>query len=272
MDGTGLLVILFGLVLGSFLNACIYRIPRGESVLWPGSRCPHCRQRIRPRDNIPVLSFLFLRGRCRHCRRPIGWIYPAVELLTAGCYYLLYLKYGLSFPFFIGLVFSSLLLVLAFIDLHERILPNAITYPGIILGVLVSPFQSVEFFEGDVFLGTPAGAGEHPIHALLGVLLGGGLLWLVAVLYEKLRKVEGMGFGDVKMMAMVGAFLGWRYAWLTIFLGSLAGALVGSLYLVASGKGRRYELPFGTFLALGALVVTLWGRALLGWYSGLLGP
>ena len=261
-----LIVLVSGVVVGSFLNVCIHRIPRGLSVIGPGSRCPHCDSPIRAWENIPLLSFTFLRGRCRYCDQPIGWIYPTVEAFTALLFYLLFLKYGFNSPFFLNAVFFSLLIILMFSDLFERILPDVITLSGLLCGLLVAPFQSPEFFQDDLFWVGGSKFWTHYLQSLSGIVVGGGTLWFVASLYLKLRKVEGMGFGDVKMMAMVGAFLGWRYAWLTIFCGSLLGALVGSLYIYLFGKNRRYELPFGTFLGVGAVITTLWGRDLLSWY------
>ena len=261
-----IIVVISGLVVGSFLNVCIYRIPRGRSIIRPGSYCLHCHSPVRSWENIPLLSFIFLRGRCSHCKQPIGWVYPTVEVLTALLFYLLFLKYGFSHTFFLNGVFFCLLVILIFIDLFERILPNVITLSGLVLGLLTSPFQSPEFFQGDLFWTGGAEPWKQYLHSLLGVVVGGGTLWLVATLYLKLRKVEGMGGGDIKMIAMVGAFLGWRYAFLTIFLGSLLGALAGSLYIYVFRKGRRYELPFGTFLGVGAILSTLWGRDLASWY------
>lgn len=263
-------VILLGLVIGSFLNVCIHRIPRGESIVRPASRCPQCNSLIRPWHNIPVLGYLLLRGRCADCGKPISPVYPAVEILTALLFELAFLKYGLSWPFGLALLFFSLLIVLNFIDLFERLLPDVLTLSGTLIGFLAAPLQSLEFFHSDPFLPEPTAWWTAYLHSGAGILLGGGILWLVAALYLKLRKVEGMGFGDIKMMCMVGAFLGWRYAWLTIFIGSLLGALIGSLYIYFLGKGRRYELPFGTFLAAGAVVAALWGVQLLESYLNLL--
>ncbi len=263
-------VILFGLVIGSFLNVCIHRIPRGESVVRPSSRCPNCNSPVRPWHNIPLLGYLLLRGRCADCKEPISPVYPAVEAMTALLFELAFLKYGWTAPFAIALIFFSLLIVLNFIDLFERLLPDVFTLGGTVIGFLCAPLQSAEFFRDDPFLPDPAAWWLAYLHSGVGILLGGGVLWLVATVYLKVRKIEGMGFGDIKMMCMVGAFLGWRYAWLTILVGSLLGAVIGSLYIYLLGKGRRYELPFGTFLAAGAAVVALWGVRLLESYLKLL--
>lgn len=256
-----LLIIGVGLAVGSFLNVCIHRIPRGESILRPRSRCPHCLHPIAPWHNIPLLSYLLLRGRCAYCRQRISWIYPVVELLTASLFYTLYLQFGWTPPLLVNALFVSLLVVLVFIDLYERILPDLFTLGGTLAGFLLAPFQSPRYFTS--WAAEPASAGSHYLASLLGILVGGGFLWAVAVLYQKLRKREGMGFGDIKMMAMVGAFLGWKYAWLTIFAGSLLGAVFGSLYILAWRRGRYYALPFGTFLGAGALLALFWGPQLL---------
>lgn len=260
------IVLLVGLAVGSFLNVCIHRIPKGESVVLPASRCPNCKSAIRPWHNIPVLGFLLLKGKCRACRQPIGWIYPAVEILTAAVLYSAFLKFGLSIALAINALFFAILIVLNFIDLFHRILPDVLTLGGAVVGFLVAPWQSRRFFEGDPLLPAPISMWDVYAHSLAGILIGGGMLWLAAYLYLKLRRVEGMGFGDIKMMAMVGAFLGWRFAWGTIFAGSLLGAVIGSIYLLARGKGRRYELPFGSFLAVGAILNALWGPEFLQWY------
>lgn len=268
MVETHLLIIGLGLVMGSFLNVCIYRIPQKRSIVHEGSSCPHCRRTIRPWENIPVLSFLILRGRCRSCEIGISWFYPTVELATPLLFYLLLLKFGMSSPLLVNMVFFGLLIVLIFIDLFERILPNMVTLGGLVLGFLVSPLQSNEFFKlPQIFVGEPA-PWTHYIYSMAGIMVGGGFFWLVAVFYRKVRKQEGMGFGDIKMIAMVGAFLGWQYTWLTILVGSFLGAMVGSVYIYAFGRGRQYELPFGSFLGVGAIVSTLWGEDLLRLYLG----
>ena len=268
MPAVVVLVVIAGLVFGSFLNVCIYRIPRGLSVVLPSSRCPDCGRVIRPWENIPLLSFLLQRGRCRGCGRPISWVYPTVEAMTAVCFGLLYWKFGLAWPFFLNAAFFCLIVALIFIDLFDRILPDVLTLGGTVLGFLLSPFQSPEFLHGtgSVAWGGPI-AGSY-LNSALGILFGGGFLWLVAWAYLKLRKIEGMGFGDVKMMAMIGAFLGWQFSWLTILLGSLLGALLGGFYIWLAGQNRRYELPFGSFLGLAAMVVTLAGPAFVHWYIG----
>ena len=259
-------VIAFGLALGSFINVCIYRVPRGQSVLRPRSSCPHCNHPIRPWENLPILSYLFLRGKCSQCRGRISWVYPTVEVSTGLLFYLLFLKYGFHTPLLINTVFFGLLVTLMFVDLFERLLPNVLTLGGLAFGLMMAPLQSEEFFLPFRFLDLPNVLWTRYFDSIFGSLVGGGFLWLVAELYFRVKKVEGMGFGDIKMMAMVGAFLGWGYTWLTILLGSLLGAVVGSIYMYVFRKGRRYELPFGSFLALSAIASTLWGRELLAFY------
>src|SRR6188768_2274734 len=243
--------LLFGLAIGSFLNVCIARLPLEESVVHPRSRCPQCRKLIAWYDNFPVLSYVILGGKCRNCKKPISARYPGIELLTGVIGALLYLKFGLTFEWGVFLVFSAALVTLAFIDIDHRILPDPITLHGIWIGIVVS-----------VILATPsplvsnilahAGYDLGPrwialLGSLTGAIIGGGLLWIVGEAYFRIRGIEGMGFGDVKMMAMVGAFLGAPLALLTIMVGSVVGAVVGLALIRFGGKHRDYELPFGTF-------------------------
>ncbi|MFB3903957.1 MAG: A24 family peptidase [Acidobacteriota bacterium] len=265
-----LFVVLFGLVIGSFLNVCIHRIPRGISVVRPRSHCPQCNHAIRAWENIPLVSYLILRGRCSRCRARISWVYPAVEALTAGAFYLLFLKYGLGSPFWLNAVFFSLMIALTFIDLYHRILPDALTLSGAVVGFLLVPLQSAEFFAQPATASPGDVIATRYLESFLGIVLGGGLLWAAAKLYLVVKKVEGMGLGDVKMMAMIGAFLGWRFAWLTVFLGSLIGAVIGIAFIYLSGRDRRYELPFGTFLGMAGMAAALWGKDLIDWYTSLL--
>lgn len=265
---SALLAGVFGLIIGSFLNVCIYRLPKEQSVVRPRSRCTNCSRPIPAWENIPVLSYVLLRGKCRGCGTPIGWVYPTVELLTGVVFFLLAQRFGLSPAFFVNVLFCAMLIVLIFIDLFERILPDPITLGGAVLGFVLSPLQSPFLIESpNPFFELPGIAGRY-LDSALGMALGGGFLWLVAVLYLKLRKIEGMGFGDIKMMLMVGAFIGWQYAWLTILLGSMLGAVIGGGFIILSSKGRRYELPFGTFLGAAAIICVLYGPNLLNWYMG----
>jgi leader peptidase (prepilin peptidase) / N-methyltransferase len=263
--------LLFGLAIGSFLNVCIARLPLGESVVHPRSRCPQCRKLIAWYDNFPVLSYAILGGRCRNCRKTISAVYPGIELLTAAISVLLYFKFGLSIEWGVFFVFSAAVVTLAFIDIDHRILPDVITLNGIWIGIVVnvalatpSPFISN-------LLSRTGFDGLNPrwiafLASLAGIVIGGGLLWLVAEAYFRIRGVEGMGFGDVKMMAMVGAFLGAPLALLTIMIGSVFGAIVGLALIRFGGKHRDYELPFGTFLSLAGVIAVLYGDALIHWY------
>jgi leader peptidase (prepilin peptidase)/N-methyltransferase len=246
---TLVIVAAFGLAAGSFLNVCIYRLPRRESIMLPASHCTSCGRALRWYENVPVVSWLLLRGRCRTCRASISVFYPLVEAAAALMAVVWCLQFGLSWLFVSRLVFGFALLVLFVVDLRERILPNVITVPGIVLGVLFSLFGPPGWFD-----------------SLVGLLVGGLGLLLIGEGYYRLRKEEGLGMGDVKMLGMIGAFLGWKLMLLTLVLSSLVGSVVG-LGMIALRKGDlKYALPFGTFLALGALVATVVGEPIVKWY------
>ena len=240
---------LFGLTIGSFLNVCIYRIPIGQSIVHPPSRCMRCGKQLRWYHNVPVLSWLMLRGRCGFCGAGVSARYPAVELLTGVVFALHAFVFEPGPLLLVRLVFAAVLIVLAFIDIDHRILPDSMTLTGIPLGVLASFWL-------------PPGWRD----SLIGVVLGGGSLWLIAEGYYRWRKVEGMGMGDVKMLAMIGAVLGWRAVMVTLVLSSCSGALVGAAMMSSQKDGMRYALPFGTFLSIGALVASLVGERLVTWY------
>lgn len=263
--------VVFGLIIGSFLNVVILRLPQGMSISIPRSHCPQCKRLIPWYDNVPILSYMILRGHCRRCGKNISLRYPLIEALTGVVSLLLYLKYGLGVEWAIFLAFSAALIVLAFIDLDHRILPDPITLNGIWIGVLASvylaepsPLVSRLFRFAGIELTNPRASAF--IGSVLGAIVGGGLLWAVAEAYLRLRGIEGMGFGDVKMMALVGAFLGAPLALLTIMIGSLLGSIVGLIFIRISGKTREYELPFGTFLAAAGIVTVLYGEDLIRWY------
>ncbi len=268
------LAFLYGAVIGSFLNVCILRLPQGESVVSPRSRCPRCKNAIAPYDNIPIFSWLILGGRCRGCREPISPLYPMVEFATGLLFLVAILQHGLSWEFAKMTVFSALLVVLVVTDWRERILPDKVNFPGIAIGVLFSLVVPVGDGAG-AFLVRLSGIDPLPVaaisllDALLGALAGGGLLYLIGELYYLLRHQEGMGFGDVKMMAMVGVFLGPKLTLFTIFMASVIGALAGGLFLLVSKKESNYELPFGTFLGFSAWVAPYGGIRVLNWYLGL---
>ncbi len=242
---------LVGLAIGSFLNVCILRIPRGVSIVTPPSRCGSCHRELRWYHNIPVVSWLALRGRCAFCGVRISPRYPAIELLTAVVFALHAPVFGWEALLPVRLAFAAALIVLAFIDLDHRILPNSMTLPGIVIGLACSLFL-------------PPGW----LASLIGIAIGGGVLWVIGEAYFRLRGVEGMGMGDVKMLAMIGAFLGGRGVLVTLILASVAGALVGVALMRRQKEGLAYALPFGTFLSAGALAASLVGDRLIAWYLG----
>jgi leader peptidase (prepilin peptidase)/N-methyltransferase len=240
-----------GLAVGSFLNVCIHRLPRQQSLAWPASRCPQCSAPLRWYDNIPLLSYVVLGGRCRSCNARIPVMYPLVELVTALVCVAAYLLFGPSPLLGARLLFACAMIVLFVIDLQHRILPNVITVPGIVVGFVLSLFL-------------PPGW----ISSLIGIIAGGGVLLLMAEMYYRLRKEEGLGMGDVKMLAMIGAFLGWKLMLVTLVLSSFLGSFIGIAMIVLKKGDMKYALPFGTFLAIGAIVASVSGDAILRWYSG----
>jgi leader peptidase (prepilin peptidase)/N-methyltransferase len=249
-----ILSVVLGLIVGSFLNVCIYRLPKGESVIRPGSRCTVCGFSIAWYDNIPVLSFLLLGGRCRGCGGRISWRYPAVEALTGVLFLLATLRLGLGVRTIFLLTFLCGLVVVTFIDLDHQIIPHAVTLPGIPLGLIASAITR----------------DPSPRDAAAGALVGAGLVYLVAVYAEVAFQRESMGGGDINLLAMIGAFLGWRQVFLSFFIAVAAGACL-SLLLIATGVlSRKDRIPFGPFLALGAVVALFGGDDLINWYWQLL--
>ena len=244
---------LLGLIFGSFANVCVYRIPRQESVAFPGSHCPQCQHAIDWYDNIPVFSWLLLGGRCRHCRMPIAWRYPLLELLMGTSWAALAWYFGPSVVLLEALVLFFLLWVLSVIDLETGLLPNLLTFPGIALGLIFS------WWLGDWQDG------------LIGAVAGYGIFWLVARAFLILTGREGMGYGDFKLLAMLGAFMGWQALPFIIFTSSLVGAVVGSVFLVLSKRGFRAEIPYGPYLALAGMAWFVWGGDILPWYMGIIG-
>lgn len=241
---------IFGAVVGSFLNVCIYRLPAEKSIVFPPSACPSCGNRIRWYDNLPIISFLLLRARCRACRTPISWRYPLVEALNGLLTLLLFLKFGPSLTFLAFFLLCSSLVVITFIDLDHQIIPDSISLPGIVLGFIFS------------FLLPWNGW----LNSLLGIVAGGGSLLLVAWLYEKLTGKEGMGGGDIKLLAMMGAFLGWRSVPFIIFAASLVGSVIGVSLMLLQKKDGKLAIPFGPFLAFGAVLYIFYGRQIIHWY------
>ena len=241
---------ILGSVVGSFLNVCIFRIPAGESVVAPRSHCPSCGSSIKWFQNIPLLSYLLLCGKCAQCKASISIRYPMVEIMTGGLFMIVLHSFGLQWATLVYWLLVSTLVVITFIDLDHQIIPDVISLPGIVIGFLCSfaiPWVSWS-------------------DSLLGILLGGGSLWLVAVLYEFLTKKEGMGGGDIKLLAMLGAFLGWKAILPIIFISSLIGSLVGVPLMLLKKADSKLAIPFGPFLALGAVIYLFWGPKLIAWY------
>ena len=245
-------VTLLGLIIGSFLNVCIYRLPRGLSPVRPRSSCTSCGHVLAWYENVPLVSYAVLRGRCRGCGASISLVYPIVEAITGVMFLSGYLLYGPSSLLVVRLVFGCAMIVLFVIDLDHRILPNVITLPGIVIGFLCSLL---------------VGPGWQA--SLIGIVAGAGSLWGVAEIYYRVRHEEGLGMGDVKMLAMIGAFLGWKLVLLTLVLASLSGTIVGLGVLLLKRESMKYALPFGTFLALGAIVAAVAGEPIIHWYFGL---
>ena len=256
----GILTFVFGCVLGSFLNVVRYRLPRGMGIAGGRSKCPKCKKTIAWYDNVPVISYVLLRGRCRSCGWRIPATYAVIEIATGLSFVLVWTRFGLPQGAAYW-VLASLLIACAGIDFDKGIIPDKLTLPGIVIGLGLSV----------TLLRAGAGMGEAALRSLLGMLVGGGSLFIVGVLYKVARKVEGMGGGDVKLMAMVGAFLGFRLALLTIFLGSVLGGVVGLAVMRKSGKGMQASVPFGVFLAPAAIVCMIWGSRLIDAYLRLLG-
>jgi len=246
------LIFILGLIVGSFSNVCIYRIPRNESIIYPASHCPKCRSNISPKDNIPLLSYILLKGRCRNCKSKISIQYPIVELLTGLIYLIIYLTYGLSIQSLIYIILSSALIIIAFIDLNEQIVPDVISLPGITIGFILGFLVPYISF----------------INSALGVVVGGGIILIIGLAGSVIFKKEAMGGGDVKLAAMIGAFLGWRYIIISLFLGFFLGALAGVILIISKIKSREDTVPFGPFIVLGSFITLLWGEKIITWYLG----
>jgi leader peptidase (prepilin peptidase) / N-methyltransferase len=244
-----LIAFVFGLIVGSFCNVVIYRLPQGKSIVTPGSQCRSCGHSICPWDNIPLLSYVLLRGRCRFCKEPISARYPAVELVSGILYVLLWYKLGFGLSFVLYGLLTPTLLVVALIDFDHKIIPNIITLPGLAIGFGLS------------LCALPI----TPLASLLGLLIGGTLFYLIAFVSK-----GGMGGGDIKLIAMIGAFLGWQGALFTIFSGALLGSLVGVMLMLLGRKGRKDKVPFGPFLSCGAILFILSGDNVIHWYFDLL--
>ncbi len=256
------LFFIYGLLVGSFLNVCIYRLPEGLSIVRPASRCPSCGNPLKFYDNIPVLSYLILGGKCRSCSAGISARYPLVEFLNAVLYVILFSRFGMeSLPaLLVYCVFLSALVVITFIDIDHQIIPDSISLPGIPLGILFGALILPNPFMRSEGLGL--------INSILGFLAGGLGFYLIAILGKLLFRKDAMGGGDIKMMAMIGAFLGWKGALLTTFMGSLFGSVIGIALIMWKGRKWGAQIPFGPYLALGAIVSLFWGQEIVYWYLG----
>jgi leader peptidase (prepilin peptidase) / N-methyltransferase len=246
------IVAFLGLAIGSFLNVVVHRLPRHESLISPGSRCPSCGYGLRAIDNIPVVSYVLLLGKCRKCRTRISARYPIVELVTAVVFVLHYFVFGWTPLLAVRLLFAAAMVALFAIDLEHHLLPDAITLPGIVVGLSASLFL-------------PPGLRD----SVVGVLAGGGVLWLIGEAYYRYAGEEGMGGGDVKMLGMIGAFLGWQQVIITLVFSSIAGSVIGLIVIAVKRGGMKYALPFGTFLSIAAIIASLYGEQIVRWYTGL---
>ncbi|HEY5611556.1 MAG TPA: prepilin peptidase [Thermoanaerobaculia bacterium] len=254
---------LFGAIIGSFLNVVIHRLQTGESLVFPASKCPSCHAPIRWYDNIPIVSYLILRGRCRDCRNAISPRYPLVELANALFYTAIFLRTGPTLGFIPLAAIVSMTIALIFIDLDIQILPDVIDLPGIAVGLIIGGLK-LGSMPNDLTLATDL------LDSVLGALLGGSLLYAIAMLYELVRKVEGMGLGDVKMLAMIGAVVGWQPLIPLLFIASFTGAIFGVTLALKQRQGLQFAIPFGVFLGMAAFVVVFFGHTLLEWYRSLL--
>jgi leader peptidase (prepilin peptidase)/N-methyltransferase len=250
------LSVLLGLILGSFLNVCIYRLPHGLSIVRPRSSCSSCNQAIAWFDNIPVASYLLLHGRCRNCRASIPIRYPLIEAGTALISWLVFQRFGLGSAYLVYFLYAASLLTVSVIDLDHRIIPDEISLSGIVIGLLLAAVTPLMAF----------------LDALFGLLLGGGSLLLVGMAYEAVRKQEGIGGGDIKLLAMIGAFTGWKGVLFTIFGGSLIASVVGITVMVVRRANGQVPIPFGPFLSGASFVYVLVGDRLIQAYWGLLPP
>lgn len=241
--------LLFGSIIGSFINVCIYRLPRGESIVFPPSRCPACKEKILPRDNIPVISYLLLWGGCRSCGARISPLYPLVEMICALLFAVYLARFGLSWILIPYLLLASAMVAVFFIDLEHQIIPDSITIPGMAAGLAFSALLPHSLVEG-----------------LTGLFAGGLFFFLAAAASHVLLKKEGMGGGDIKMAAMMGAFLGWKVLMVAIFISLMTGSAVAVILLATGKRGRKDAIPFGPFLALGTIAASLWGIEIFDWY------
>lgn len=259
MNYMELLVFVFGLIIGSFLNVCIYRLPREMSIIRPPSACPSCKNQVKPLDNIPLISYIMLKGKCRYCGERISIRYPMVELLNGIFYLLIFYSFGFGWHLIPLFAFISAMIVITFIDLEFQIIPDVITLPGTGVGIISSSL----LLSDPLFNINQSGILAGLFNSFIGILVGGGLFFLIAVVSR-----GGMGGGDIKMMAMVGAFIGWKGVLLVTFIGSLSGSIVGIFLMFLKGKDRKTKVPFGPFLALGSAITLFFGGEIIRWYLG----
>ncbi|MFH2045562.1 MAG: A24 family peptidase [Pseudomonadota bacterium] len=250
-----ILTFIFGLCIGSFMNVCIYRLPLSKSIVTPRSMCPGCGSFINFYDNIPVLSYIFLRGKCRKCNIHIPLRYPLVEIISGFAALSCFIKFGLSVETLVYFAFTAALIVITFIDIDHQIIPDVISLPGIPIGLLLASFflPSMNFKE-----------------SIIGILAGGGSLFAVAWIYSLITKKEGMGGGDIKLLAMIGSFIGWQGVLFTIFTASLTGTIVGITVMLKTRKNVKLAVPFGPFLSIGAILYILFGTEMISWYFNIL--
>lgn len=249
-----LLIFIYGLIIGSFLNVCIYRIPRGESIAWPGSHCPACSHDLKWYDNIPLFSYLMLRGKCRYCKTTISPQYPLVESLNAFAYIIIYLKFGFEVDFIFYSLMSSVLVAIIFIDLKEMIIPDSLVLSVLVMSII---HKAVNYFL--------YGISPELIGSILGLLLAGGLFLAIVIVSG-----GGMGGGDVTLIGALGFVLGVKFIVLNIFLSFMLGAIISIFLLAAKIKTRKDPIPFGPFIVLGFFITVLWGRDIINWYINLL--
>jgi leader peptidase (prepilin peptidase)/N-methyltransferase len=251
---TEVFIFIFGICIGSFLNVCIYRLPESKSIVHPRSACPDCGALIRFYDNIPIFSYIALRAKCRQCGAPISLRYPVIEFISGIFAVGVFLKFGISVEALIYYIFIAALLVITFIDIDHQIIPDVISLPGIPI------FFAASFALPNMTF----------VDSILGILIGGGSLYLVAWLYHLITRKEGMGGGDIKLLAMMGAIIGWKGVLFTIFTASAVGTLAGLVVILKSGKTMKLKIPFGPFLAIGAIAFIFFGPQLIAWYFNLL--
>lgn len=271
-------VFIFGAMIGSFLNVVIHRIPQGKSIVFPNSACPKCGVAIRSFDNIPIFSWMILAGKCRNCRGAISFRYPAVEILTASLWVLIFWRTDFGPMLAVNFIVVSAIVSLMFIDAEHMILPNVITYPLFLFAFftrIVFPaffgdhyFTDTAFFSAGMFSGLPVWTSSLAA-GVAGALAGGGSLWLMGAIWKTFRGIEAMGLGDVKMMLGVGALLGWKLTVVAIFIAAFSGAVIGiAMILKQKDRSLQTQIPFGIFLGIGSIMAILFGESVAAWYLG----